>query len=166
MKSRTGLILALILPIIILAANAWLHHQQRSSGETVIFPIEGFDPRDLLSGHYLTYRIDYGVAENSDCPVSDIPASLCLSPERRIYPLDELPETCTQFIRGSCDAKAQFISGLERFYIPEQYADVLDAKVRNNQGELVVSVGQSGNAGITDLLIDGRPWKEAVEAAE
>jgi uncharacterized membrane-anchored protein len=162
MKNKTGLVLALLLPIVVLAGNAWLQHQQRTGGEVVIFPIEGFDPRDLLSGHYLIYRIDYGIADNSDCPASDITASLCLAPERRIYPADELPETCTQFIRGDCDAQAHFISGLERFYIPEQYAEVLDEKVRDNQGKLVVSVDKSGNAGITDLLINDLPWKTVV----
>lgn len=163
MKTKTGLILALLLPIMVLAGNTWLHHQQRINGETVIFPIEGFDPRDLLSGHYLVYRIDFGIAENSDCPASDITASLCLEPERRVYPVDELPDSCTQFIRGNCDDKARFVSGLERFYVPEQYADLLDEKVRDNEGKLVVSVDQAGNTGITDLLINGRSWKEMLK---
>lgn len=30
----------------------------------IILRIQGFDPRDLLSGHYISYRIDW---ENSDC---------------------------------------------------------------------------------------------------
>lgn len=162
MKNKFGLVFALLLPVAVLAGNVWLHHQQRTSGEAVIFPIEGFDPRDLLSGHYLIYRIDYGIAENSGCPTSDITASLCLTPERRVYPVDELPETCTQHIRGNCDAQAHFVSGLERFYVPEQYAAALDEKVRNNRSKLVVSIDQSGNAGITDLLIDDLPWKTVI----
>ncbi len=163
MKTKIGLILALLLPIVVLAGNAWLHHQQRIHGETVILPIKGFDPRDLLSGHYLLYRIDFGITENSDCPTSDISASLCLEPERRVYPADELPENCTQFIRGNCDDKAHFVSGLERFYVPEQYADLLDKQVRDNAGKLVVSVDHAGNAGIIDLLINNQPWKEMLE---
>lgn len=164
MNKQFGLALALLLPIVILAGNTWMHYQQRSTGETITFPIEGFDPRDLLSGHYLIYRINYGIGDSGDCPTSDITASLCLEPERRIYPTDELPQSCTQFIRGNCDSSTRFISGLERFYIPEQYADVLDKKVRNKQGKLVVAVDSSGNAGVVDLLIDDRPWKEIVIA--
>lgn len=162
MNKRFSLALALLLPIVVLAGNAWMHYHQRISGETVTLPIEGFDPRDLLSGHYLVYRIDYGIEDDTNCPTSDIAASICLAPERRVYPADELPENCTQFIRGNCDSNAQFISGLERFYIPEEYAGVLDEKVRNQQGKLVISVGESGNAGVLDLLIDDRPWKELV----
>lgn len=162
MNRKFGLALALLLPIIVLAGNTWMHYQQRMAGETVILPIEGFDPRDLLSGHYLIYRVDYGIGENSDCPATDVAASICLSPERRVYPIDELPESCTQFIRGNCDSNAHFVSGLERFYIPEQYAAVLDEKVRNKQGKLVVSVDQSGNAGIIDLHINDQPWKQFV----
>nr|CAA6824676.1 MAG: Unknown protein [uncultured Thiotrichaceae bacterium] len=162
MNRRFGLALALLLPIALLAGNTWMHYQQRVTGSTVILPIEGFDPRDLLSGHYLIYQIDYGITENNNCPTSDIAANLCLSPERRIYPIDELPESCTQFMRGNCNTNAQFISGLERFYIPQQYAEVLDEKVRNRQGKLVISVDQTGNAGITDLHIDDQPWKEFI----
>ncbi len=162
MKRQLSLALALLLPIIVLAGSAWTHYQQRATGETITLPIEGFDPRDLLSGHYLIYRIDYGVSDQHHCPTSDITASICLAPERRIYPSDELPETCTRFIRGNCDSRARFISGLERFYIPEQYAKSLDKKIRNKRGKLVISVDQSGNAGVIDLLIDDRPWKELI----
>lgn len=159
MKKKIGLALALLLPITVLAANTWLHYQQRAAGETVVLPIDGFDPRDLLSGHYLVYQIDYGIEENNGCPTSDIAASLCLIPERRIYPADELPASCTQFIRGNCDSNTHFVSGLERFYIPDQYADLLDEKVRDNQGKLVISVDPAGNAGVVDLLINDQPWK-------
>jgi len=162
MNRKFGLALALLLPIILLAGNTWMHYQQRITGATVILPIEGFDPRDLLSGHYLIYQIDYGIKENNNCPTSDMTAKLCLTPERRIYPVDELPENCTQFIRGNCDSNAQFISGLERFYIPEQYAEVLDEKVRNKQGKLVIAVDQDGNGGVKDLLINDLPWKELI----
>lgn len=162
LNNRWTLLLALLLPIAVLAANAWLSHQQRGQGDTVVLPIRGFDPRDLLSGHYLTYEIDYGINADTACPASDIEAVVCLSPEAQVFPSDELPASCTQFISGNCDNDARFITKLERFYIPEQYAKSLEKYVQNNQGKLVIALDGAGNAAIQDLLINDQPWKELV----
>ena len=160
---RLRLFAALLFPMIVLAGNAWMNHQQRSAGEAFTLPIHGFDPRDLLSGHYLYYRIDYGINESNGCPASDIAALLCLSPERRIYPEDELPASCKLFLQGDCDASAVFSAGLERYYIPEEHTRTLEDKVRENKGELVLSIDRRGNAAIRELLIEGKPWKEWIE---
>ena len=156
------LLLALLLPIAVLAANAWLSHQQRENGETVKLAIQGFDPRDLLSGHYLIYDIDYGISAGNGCPASHIEAVACLHPKRQIFPSDELPASCTQYISGNCNDDGRFISGLERFYVPEQYAKTLEKYVLNSRGELLISLNSDGKAAIRDLLIDGQPWKELV----
>lgn len=157
------LLLALILPIAILAGYTWLNHQQRENGDTITLPIQGFDPRDLLSGHYLIYDIDYGISDEHDCPASHIEAVACLLPEAQIFPSDELPASCTQYISGNCDDDSRFITGLERFYIPEQYAEQLETYVQNSQGKLVVTLDGSGGAAIRDLLIDDTPWKELLK---
>ena len=162
LNNRWTLLLALLLPIAVLAGNAWLSHQQREHGETVVLPIQGFDPRDLLSGHYLTYQVDYGISDETGCPASDIEAVVCLNPQAQVFPSDELPTSCTQFISGNCDNNARFITKLERFYIPEQYAKSLEKYVQNNQGKLVISLDGSGNAAIRDLLINDQPWKKLV----
>ena len=166
LNNRWTLILALLLPIAVLAANAWLSHQQRESGDTVVLPIQGFDPRDLLSGQYLTYRINYGINSEIGCPASDIEAVVCLSPKAQIFPSDELPASCTQFINGNCDKDARFITKLERFYVPEQYAKPLEKYVQTNQGKLLISLDGAGNAAIRDLLINDQPWKALVMEQE
>ncbi|MEZ5451454.1 MAG: GDYXXLXY domain-containing protein [Thiothrix sp.] len=161
MNKRILLIVSLALPIIALALNAYLKNTQRDGGEEVVLPIEGFDPRDLLSGHYLLYRVDYGVEKG--CGTQDEEASVCLRPMRSIYPQGNLPADCELFIRGRCDSHAGFLADIERFYIPEEYAQSLEDKVRDRKGELVLSVDRQGNAAIRDLLIEGKPWKEAVQ---
>ncbi|EIJ36377.1 GDYXXLXY domain-containing protein [Thiothrix nivea] len=161
MNKRILLIVALALPILSLGLNAYLKSAQRANGEEVVLPITGFDPRDLLSGHYLQYRVDYGV-ENG-CGEHRTEASVCLRPMRGIYPQGSLPQDCGLFIRGRCDSSADFLADIERFYIPEEYAQSLEDKVRDRKGELVLSVDRQGNAAIRDLLIEGKPWKEAVQ---
>lgn len=166
LNNRWILLLALLLPLCALATNAWLSHQQRTQGNTITLPIQGFDPRDLLAGHYLTYDIDYGISDEHGCPASHIEATACLQPERHIYPSDELPDSCTQYISGNCNDAAQFIAGLERFYVPEKYAKRLEAHVQNGEGQLVITLDGNGKAAIRDLLINDRPWKTLVQQDE
>ena len=55
------LFFALLLPVLLLASVAGWKSWVVAAGNRVILPIQGFDPRDLLSGHYLIYTIDYGI---------------------------------------------------------------------------------------------------------
>lgn len=161
MNKRTMLLIALALPILALMTSAYLKSVQRDSGEQITLPIEGFDPRDLLSGHYLIYQVDYGL--ETDCTEHDVETAVCLRPERAMYLADAVPDSCKLFIRGYCDSSARFSAGIERFYIPEEYAETLETQVRDKRGALVLSVDAQGNAAIRDLLIDGKPWKESVQ---
>ncbi|MEO5326759.1 MAG: GDYXXLXY domain-containing protein [Magnetococcus sp. THC-1_WYH] len=166
-RRKIRIILSLMIPILFLsglvANRQWIRHH----GIEVRLPIEGFDPRDLLAGHYLTYRINYGVAvcSNSrpktipDNP-GEIPAHVCLTPLSFKFGNNRDPE-CHITIRGTCRGQ-QFLAGIERFYIPESYAHPLDAAVRNKSGEILLSVTDSGTASVKGLLIGGRPWQEAV----
>lgn len=160
---KVRLLLALALPILVLGFQAFNHHLKRNAGTEIVLPIEGFDPRDLLSGHYLIYTVNYGFAGEQGCPTSSVPATVCLQPEPvKVYAAGDLPTHCTQFIRGTCDDSARFTAGIERFYIPEKHARVLDKLVRDRKGSLVLSVTHDGNAAIRNLLIEGKPWLDVV----
>ncbi|WP_020395783.1 GDYXXLXY domain-containing protein [Thiolinea disciformis] len=159
---RMRLVAALVFPIVVLAGNAWMNHQQREAGKRITFPIEGFDPRDLLSGHYLVFKVNYEIAQGNSCPSSDINAKLCLEPEKRVYPEDELPAQCTLYLPGTCNSDKQFDAGFERFYIPEQKAAQLEQLVQAKRAKLELSIDQYGNASIRDLLIDNKPWKQVL----
>ena len=162
MKARSLLIASLALPIIALIANALWHEWARHQGQEVTIPITGFDPRDLLSGHFLIYQLNYGVAGN-DCQPEGAPAIMCLQPSPQLHVnTQEKPADCDLYIRGQCAGLGRFSANIERFYIPEEYATVLDQKVRNNQGALVLGVDSQGKASIRDLLIEGKSWKVAV----
>ncbi|MBF0143154.1 MAG: GDYXXLXY domain-containing protein [Magnetococcales bacterium] len=166
---RYRLILSLLLPILALLGMVVGKESVRSLGAEVRLAIEGFDPRDLLSGHFLLYRVDYGppvchsAPENPGGPVSpvEIPAFVCLDEPRR-FGYDE-PEGCRLAIRGSCQG-GRFIAGIERFYIPEEYARSLDRVVRDKQGEILVRIGGRGGAQVVALLIDGKPWDQAARS--
>ncbi len=52
-------IAALILPLIALSASWAFTHYKSQQGTTWIVPISGYDPRDLLRGHYVIYRYEW-----------------------------------------------------------------------------------------------------------
>ncbi|MBF0148112.1 MAG: GDYXXLXY domain-containing protein [Magnetococcales bacterium] len=156
------IILSLLLPILFFAALVAHKEWTLRHGIEVRLPIEGFDPRDLLAGHYLIYRINYGVLvctnEHYD---QEVPATVCLKPTVAFHSGQEPIAECHLWIKGTCRHN-RFEAGIERFFIPEAYARPLDQAVRNKSGEIIVGVTASGTAMVKELLIDGSPWHLAV----
>lgn len=159
------ILLSLALPILVLTGLALDKHWNRSQGTEIRLAIEGFDPRDLLSGHFLTYKILY---DNPVCPrnpkldAQERETFLCLRPKLFSFNPRTQADSCTLHIQGVCHL-GQFTAGIERFYIPEQYAHALDLAVRNKKGEIIVNVTPSGTAQVKELLLEGRPWREMVQ---
>lgn len=155
-QSRITLIAALLVPIVALGVLTGYKHYRVTIGTEVILPIEGYDPRDLLSGHYLTYRVNYGaknICEQSKSNQYTV-GYVCLQPKHFTY---FKPKSCQIMIKGTCNG-TRFKAGIERFYIPEDQAVKLDKDVRSKKGSIVLSVTPDGHAQIKDLLIDGKPW--------
>lgn len=150
------LALALCLPIAALAINAYQHHQQLQKGESIVLPIKGFDPRDLLSGHYLIYTVDYGVENLCQEVEENQTLEVCLKPTSA---LRAAAMQCDLYIQGTCQ-RNRFKTGIERFYIPEAQAKPLDQALRNEKGALQVNVDTQGKAQIETLLIEGQLWQE------
>ncbi len=163
MKQRIALLLALSLPIAMLAAMVLHHHWMRAHGQRIELPISGYDPRDLLAGHYLRYRVDYGVDACGATP--NLPAaSICLEPRRAFVPSDR-PGNCSLYLRGRCRL-GRFEAGIERYYLPQTDAATMERLVRQHHAALRLSVTPDGDAAIVALLIDGRPWRGTGHAAK
>ncbi len=155
-KSNKGILIALIIPILVLAV--WVGYKQFtfSIGKEITLPIMGYDPRDLLSGHYLTYRIDYGIGGICAGSFRGQDGYVCLSPKRFS---SWRPENCKLMIKGFC-SRSQFIAGIERYYVPEKDAKRLEGLVQSGEASIVLSVSPIGEAQIKDLLINGKPWRD------
>ncbi len=60
--------LVLLVPFIVLTGwTLYALHFVRQSPE-VVLPITGYDPRNILSGHYIRFQIDW---QNADCRQAD-----------------------------------------------------------------------------------------------
>ncbi len=158
-ESNRKLIAVLVFPIVALMFLAGYKSYLVNTGSEVILPITGYDPRDLLSGHYLTYQVDYGVEEICNGRGKMLREGyVCLNPKKFSFsPINN----CQQMIKGICKRRNRLDAGIERYYIPEDQAKDLDRKVRSGKASIVVSVHPSGTAQIKDLLIDGKPWRSS-----
>ena len=166
MSSKYRFVAALIFPILCLAGfvlwNAWVATQ----GQKLTLPIRGFDPRDLLAGHYLAYRIEYGF--DSLCTGSknqhEKTTYICFAPKKILGARPQSSE-CRKYLKGVCK-NGRFQTGLDRFYIPEKHARKLEQAVVNKKGAVVLSLNGIGGAAITDLLIDGLSWQKWVSVKD
>lgn len=160
------LILALLIPILFLLLNVVHKQYLSSSGTVVTLPVEGFDPRDLLSGHYVEYRVKYETTNSCYDVVVEHHVfqkmALCLEPERKLYAVEDIPKSCELYLLGQCQGE-NFIAGIERFYIPDEYATELDQKLRDEAGSIEVSVTKSGSGIVKNLLVDGEDWRDFVQ---
>lgn len=115
---------------------------QRSQGTEVIVSVMGYDPRDLLSGHYIQYQIDWN---RTDC--SQFPGGNC--PKEHFCKEARWGRQC-------------------RFYIPEKHARELDDLFRKRNNDTmkfeVIYSYQRGQAAIAkQLLINGKDWRESLQ---
>lgn len=162
--------LAVTVPLIILClllARAELHVSQ---GKEWQFEVQGYDPRDLLRGHYLRFSLNYNWANNTttgDACDDSKDCCLCLSNIGEQAPLVE--HMACGPARTQCDG---FIHGvfeheLNRFYIPEKYAKQAETILRDardaNSAYLSVAISEQGEPQIIDMLIKGIPLDQLLK---
>jgi uncharacterized membrane-anchored protein len=137
-----------------------------SFGREVRLRIEGYDPRDLLSGHYLQFRLS--LTRSLNCPNTSNSASkarvmcACLTPSTSesslfegvdIRSCSEAKKTCVVFLQGTCQG-ASFSSELDRYYIPETYSQVLS--VLPEGASVSVALDSEGEGVITKMFVGGQ----------
>jgi uncharacterized membrane-anchored protein len=159
-RARLSLLLALALPIVALALLVARGELTTRHGRPYRIRIVGYDPRDLVRGHYLRYRLDFRWDDARErCTTSE--CAYCLRGPAGSEPL------VTRVSRddtAGCDASfpETQLDHLQEFYIPEDRGADLERAIRQRKAELLVRVAAGGNVVIQDLLLDGTPWREVV----
>lgn len=154
MKNKLFILIFLLPLICLMGWTGFLTYQQKN-GQEVKVVITGYDPRDILSGHYIAYRIDW---EKTDC--NQFKDGIC--PEDDFCKRNKLSKI---FSWGApC-----------RFYVPEKYAAQLDKTFRNATGfliddkakkdifEVVYSYQEGKEPFAKELLINGKDWRESIK---
>lgn len=158
--------IALVLPLLLLAVMVVRAEWQLAHSDTWHFAIRGYDPRDLLRGHYMQFRLDVSPSETIDsCSVGAADCCYCLSPgsgleaEVALATCETAADVCGAFVR------TEPLHDLRRFYIPEEGRGDMERVLREAAGadraHLAVAVSSTGEPMIEALLIDGQPIRAA-----
>ena len=152
MKSRTlQLWFALLLPIVAFLGLVWRAELLRASGPVFHVAIAGYDPRDLLQGHYLRYRLQWpvdGACDGATC-------CLCL----QVSGVHTKVECGTA--DAACDAQLsrQTVDQGREFFIQEDTGPALEQAIRRGQGAMALNVTPNGQVRVHELFIDGVPHR-------
>lgn len=128
---RIRLAASLLLPIAALACSWAATHHLARQGQEWLIPIRGYDPRDLLRGHFIQYRYDWPVASPTQggsgaaaLPNPSSASRLCIEgaaphianvrvlPLVRQWPDAEGAEGCAVIVRAASGARRE-VRGLD-----------------------------------------------------
>jgi len=163
------LLVAVIAPILGLIALIGRAELNLRGGREWHLPITGYDPRDLLSGHYLRYQyaLDWDPpngcgsaadgAIDRDCCVCLSPTDGSREPRFRNVRCDAV-SSCLSWTRG------RDLTGEQRFFIPAERATALEEAIRSRRATIRASITDEGTVAVDTLLLDGQPWQDALAA--
>lgn len=119
MKNKLLLFILLIPVICLFVWNCFLWYD-KDSGTEITVRITGYDPRDLLSGHYISYRIDWNKTdlqqfEDKDFTKDDFVDSLNKT-SYRFYVSEKHAKYLDKLLMESWDAKEEDKKKVEVVY--------------------------------------------------
>jgi uncharacterized membrane-anchored protein len=133
-------------------------------GGRIHLPIEGYDPRDLLSGHYVRFQL-VAVREAATFlePRGAIaPQMFCIEPKEGLYHVNGVrtgsTSSCSPFLRATLDNGAHWDFGIDRFYVDERLANEARRIQANPNTYLVATVDDSGAVHAVDLVVSGKSF--------
>lgn len=152
--------LAVLLPILVMLGWVAKIELMRARGVEVTLNIQGYDPRDLLSGHYLRYSVNYG---KSICEKIGDAGAFCVclgqsapgepNPVQWSGRCEERNESsCPLFIKGTC-RWGRLEANIERYYFPEEFGKELLVIPPN--ATIRAKVSSDGSAQVTAMHVSG-----------
>lgn len=153
--------MAVLLPILALAVGIARSEHHLSNEQTWRLAVEGYDPRDMLRGRYLRYRLKRDPADPpGNCSDDDRDCCLCLTSAGEGKAAHTRRLTCDA-ARAQCDAvlPTRYLRSMRRYYVPEDRARELerrfiDAAV-DGQAHILVAIDDSGEPHVRRLELRG-----------
>lgn len=164
-------LLAVLVPVLGLAALAGRAEYAVRHGPQWTIPIEGYDPRDLLHGQYLQYRYRLRWRGTDTCGAGTYGereptpgCCLCLTrdatdgydPFVRQVACGAAPRTCDGSLR------AEGMLPPQRYFVPEDRAQALESALRSHAAAIELRASPSGEPAVHELLLDRRPWRDVL----
>jgi hypothetical protein len=166
---------ALALPVLALAALIGQQEWLLADARILSVPLTGFDPRDLLRGHYIRAQLDWSWERPPAVgPYSIVDGALCVlteAPKPSVRFVagwkagDRTDADCGLMIAGLVHAPSRFApsaldggDGAIQFYVPETRAADLEKLMQDRPGALTadLAIRADGYAAIKAIRVDGR----------
>ena len=170
MNRRIASALALLLPLAGLG-GIWAHaHVRAQQGTEWDVPIGGYDPRDLLRGHYVVYQYEWpgDSVRDEDLPYAGEACLTGTAPTITNVTLTEPGLPCEHRVRGSYDfgaAEGGLVGG--RLFVDQQEGKRLEAQLRDPSLQASVRIRVREDGHITPLRITVRKLTQAeIDARE
>lgn len=163
-----SILLALLVPLLLIAKA----HHESSAYPVAQIKITGYDPRDLLYGHYILFQFDWDWAEGQ--PPADGSGAcygaccLCLSdadmdPKASVMTCKAAKEQkCTRIVKGDYYGGEAFSTGQNRYLVSQTRALELEDMLRETPDRLRmgITLPPSGKTRLKGLYIDGQPAED------
>lgn len=143
MKNKFLLFILLIPVICLFVWNCFLWYD-KDSGTEIIVQITGYDPRDLLSDHYIRYRIDWDKTDLQQFEEKSF--------KKQDF-VDSLNKTSYRFYVSEHHAK----------YLEKILMESWDVKEEDKKKiEVVYSYKKGKHPIAKKLLVDGQPYQKII----
>jgi uncharacterized membrane-anchored protein len=147
----------------LLVFGGWVASEELHRGGAAIkLPVEGYDPRDLLSGHYVRFRLIAAREATPFASPSEQRFAVCLeATEDGLYHVTRLRrrgDACAPFLSGT-GAGGLIDFGVDRFYVDERIAGEVRWVRPGPNTYLVATVDGNGVVHPIDLVVDGNSLK-------
>jgi uncharacterized membrane-anchored protein len=162
------LVAAVALPLVAITAGVVRAELHLSHSKEWEFRVAGYDPRDLLEGHYirLSVALDEGLQRTACSGDQGDSCCLCLTSLGEHTPPRVERATCA-VAKAECDGavREQDLRAIDRYYVPESRAEELTRRfqqaARQQTARLVVAVDAQGIPQVKALVVDGERLEEA-----
>lgn len=152
MRKHAGII-ALLFPLVVLAFMAGGTVLQRQA-DTQVWRIKigGYDPRDLLYGHYLSFRYQWNLAAAEGGGSIKAHECLCLTAsgsgirDPLVRPMScggDEAKTCPSLIRAYPSASSWTLTRgapADRYFIPEENAHKIESLLREGKQDFYMEI--------------------------
>ncbi len=143
----------LLLPLLGYLASIALAERELQGAEIVEVSIEGFDPRDVLRGQYIRYRLStlYRLpskerwSADAACLIPSENAPYTLSLHKKSNP----PSACQHAI------PIQFAREQHRYFIQQDQARSIEKIVQAGQGSISLALISKDRVVVRELLLNG-----------
>jgi uncharacterized membrane-anchored protein len=157
-------VIALLIPILIIVGSIGKSEYQLATGKFWKFKISGYDPRDLLRGHYVNYQVEFDWQKDKGICSDKDDCCLCLNRKKNSLDSSKVSKMSCSLATERCDGlmREEYIQELKKYFIPEDKGKVLENAIREKDAEILVAISDDGHPVVRDLLVDGNTWQEEV----